>query len=45
MSVFWFALFAVVLGYILMVSRFGNWIQASGGNPAALSPVACVSRA
>ena len=35
MSVFWFALFAVVLGYILMVSRFGNWIQAAGGNPAA----------
>ncbi len=35
MSVFWFALFAVVLGYILMVSRFGNWIQATGGNPAA----------
>jgi simple sugar transport system permease protein len=35
MSVFWFALFAVVLGYILMVSRYGNWIQASGGNPMA----------
>ena len=35
MSVFWFALFAVVLGYVLMVSRFGNWIQATGGNPAA----------
>jgi simple sugar transport system permease protein len=35
MSVFWFALFAVVLGYILMVSRWGNWIQASGGNPMA----------
>jgi simple sugar transport system permease protein len=35
MSVFWFVLFAVVLGYILMVSRYGNWIQASGGNPAA----------
>jgi len=35
MSIFWFALFAIVLGYILMVSRFGNWIQASGGNPAA----------
>jgi simple sugar transport system permease protein len=35
MSVFWFALFAVVLGYILMVSRYGNWIQAAGGNPMA----------
>lgn len=35
MSIFWFALFAVILGYILMASRYGNWIQASGGNPAA----------
>ena len=35
MSIFWFALFAIVLGYILMASRFGNWIQAAGGNPAA----------
>jgi len=35
MSVFWFALFAVVLGYILMISKYGNWIQASGGNPMA----------
>ena len=35
MSLFWFALFAVVLGYVLMVSKFGNWIQAAGGNPMA----------
>jgi simple sugar transport system permease protein len=35
MSVFWFALFTVVLGYILMVSKWGNWIQAAGGNPMA----------
>ncbi len=35
MSVFWFILFAVVLGYILMGSKWGNWIQAAGGNPAA----------
>jgi len=35
MSVFWFAAFAVVLGYILMISKYGNWIQASGGNPMA----------
>ncbi|CAN5820400.1 ABC transporter permease [soil metagenome] len=35
MSVFWFALFAVILGYILMVSKWGNWIQAAGGNPMA----------
>ena len=34
-SVFWFILFAIILGYILMASRIGNWIQASGGNPMA----------
>jgi simple sugar transport system permease protein len=34
-SVFWFILFAVILGYILMRSRVGNWIQASGGNAMA----------
>ena len=35
MSLFWFALFAVILGYILMASKYGNWIQAAGGNPMA----------
>jgi simple sugar transport system permease protein len=35
MSLFWFALLALVLGYILMASKFGNWIQAAGGNPMA----------
>jgi simple sugar transport system permease protein len=35
MSLFWFILFAVILGYILMASRIGNWIQAAGGNPMA----------
>lgn len=34
-SVFWFIFFAVILGYILMASRIGNWIQAAGGNPMA----------
>ncbi len=34
MSVFWFILFAVILGYILMASKYGNWIQASGRQPA-----------
>jgi simple sugar transport system permease protein len=34
-SVFWFILFAVVLGYVLMASKYGNWIQAAGGNPMA----------
>ncbi len=35
MSIFWFALLAVVLGYVLMASKFGNWLQAAGGNPLA----------
>ena len=35
MSVLWFTLFAVTLGYILMASKWGNWIQAAGGNPMA----------
>ncbi|MFV2064534.1 MAG: ABC transporter permease [Chloroflexota bacterium] len=34
-SILWFALFAVVLGYVLTQSKFGNWIQAAGGNPMA----------
>lgn len=35
MSLFWFVLFAVILGYVLNQTRAGNWIQASGGNPNA----------
>ena len=35
MSLFWFVLAAVVLGYILTNTKAGNWIQASGGNPEA----------
>ena len=35
MSLVWFALLAVILGYVIMSSRFGNWIQAAGGNPMA----------
>jgi simple sugar transport system permease protein len=35
MSLFWFILFAIVLGYTLTQTKFGNWIQASGGNPNA----------
>ncbi len=35
MSLFWFALAAVVLGYVLTRTKAGNWIQASGGNPSA----------
>ena len=35
MSLFWFILAVVVLGYVLTQSRIGNWIQAAGGNPGA----------
>lgn len=35
MSLVWFILAIVVLGYILTQSRVGNWIQAAGGNPNA----------
>jgi simple sugar transport system permease protein len=32
MSTFWFILAAVILGYLLTMTKVGNWIQASGGN-------------
>jgi len=35
MSLIWFILIAVALHYMLTKSRFGNWIQATGGNPGA----------
>lgn len=31
-TLLWFILIAVILGYVLTQSKFGNWIQASGGN-------------
>lgn len=34
-SVLWFIVFTVILGYVLMLSRAGNWIQAAGGNPSS----------
>jgi len=34
-SLIWFALFAVLLGFLLTQSRIGNWVQAAGGNPQA----------
>lgn len=37
MSLFWFILVAVIFWYILSQTKFGNWIQASGGNPGAAS--------
>lgn len=35
MSLVWFVLAALVLGYVLTQTKFGNWIQAAGGNPNA----------
>ncbi|MEZ5667163.1 MAG: ABC transporter permease [Alphaproteobacteria bacterium] len=35
MSLPWFVLAAVVLGYVLTQTKAGNWIQASGGNANA----------
>ncbi|MEM7734793.1 MAG: ABC transporter permease [Deinococcota bacterium] len=34
-SLIWFTIFAVILGYVLSQTKFGNWIQASGGNAYA----------
>jgi len=35
MSLIWFVLVALTLHYVLTRTRYGNWIQATGGNPAA----------
>lgn len=35
MSLPWFILAAVILGYVLTQTKAGNWIQASGGNANA----------
>ena len=35
MSLIWFILLAVILHLLLTNTRFGNWIQATGGNPGA----------
>jgi len=35
MSLIWFIVIAVALHYVLTQTRFGNWIQATGGNRAA----------
>jgi simple sugar transport system permease protein len=34
-SLLWFILFSVILGYVLTESKAGNWIQAAGGNEQA----------
>lgn len=35
MSLIWFIILAVILHMLLTSTRFGNWIQATGGNPGA----------
>lgn len=35
MSLVWFILLALAFHYLLTKTRFGNWIQATGGNPNA----------
>lgn len=35
MSLIWFILLAFIFHYVLTRTRFGNWIQATGGNPGA----------
>jgi len=35
MSLIWFVLLAVAFHYLLTGTRFGNWVQATGGNPGA----------
>jgi simple sugar transport system permease protein len=34
-SFFWFAAAAIILGYLLTETKYGNWIQATGGNAGA----------
>src|SRR5271166_2442929 len=34
-SLFWFVAAAVILGYVLTETKYGNWIQATGGNVSA----------
>ncbi|MFN8620814.1 MAG: ABC transporter permease [Chloroflexota bacterium] len=35
MSLFWFILAAVIFGWVLTMTKAGNWIQASGGNASS----------
>jgi simple sugar transport system permease protein len=35
MSLIWFILIAAAFHFLLTSTRFGNWIQATGGNPGA----------
>ena len=34
-SILWFVLLAVVMSFVLLRTRYGNWVYATGGNQAA----------
>jgi simple sugar transport system permease protein len=34
-SLFWYIFFVLITAYVLTQSKFGNWIQASGGNASS----------
>jgi len=35
LSILWFVLVAILMSFLLRRTRFGNWVFATGGNPAA----------
>ena len=35
MSILWFLLLALIMSYVLLRTRYGNWVYATGGNPDA----------
>jgi len=35
MSIFWFAVIAIVMTFVLLRTRYGNWVYATGGNAEA----------
>ncbi len=35
MSLIWFVILALAFHFVLTATRFGNWVQATGGNPGA----------
>jgi simple sugar transport system permease protein len=35
LSIVWFVIIALIVSWVLARTRFGNWVLATGGNPAA----------
>ena len=45
LSILWFIIIAIVMSLVLMRTRYGNWVFATGGNPgAALAQGVAVNR-